>query len=398
MATGDQLYDQMAGGDLGMVGEEFEEYCRKNGLCNLCGTTKTHKREFKLIKKNQWKALTTGSKSDDGYLVYKGYCVQPGCFTFEQARRLLGEVGPGGQDADSIAETISLASNSTIKKMGIKSRLLKKKKRSTSTSKKKGNDFDGLTGFSKTRGKSSRSSTRSTTSASGSISSRISRDDDDRSVGSAMTSNSKVRMSLLHLLKEHSGTLLDLSSTKLHHVHITELVNSLSIATTLNTLILENCKLNDNEIEVLGNGLARDDTVAPIERFSLRSNRLGNRGTVSLAAWFKKSKHLTELDLSKNQIGSRGATSTLHAFRDNPNCKIKMLNFAHNEIWDPDDGSFFASNSSLQLLNLEGNFIHDEGVEAIAKGMIRNVDTTNLIGTLDVAMIFLSASGWSPSM
>jgi len=185
-------------------------------------------------------------------------------------------------------------------------------------------------------------------------------------------------MSLLHLLKEHSGTLLDLSSTKLHHVHITELVNSLSIATTLNTLILENCKLNDNEIEVLGNGLAREDTVAPIERFSLRSNRLGNRGTVSLAAWFKKSKHLTELDLSKNQIGSRGATSTLHAFRDNPNCKIKMLNFAHNEIWDPDDGSFFASNSSLQLLNLEGNFIHDEGVEAIAKGMIRNVDNTNL--------------------
>mmetsp|Transcript_9746 Transcript_9746/g.22926 ORF Transcript_9746/g.22926 Transcript_9746/m.22926 type:complete len:1441 (-) Transcript_9746:184-4506(-) len=380
MATGDQLYDQMAGGDLGMVGEEFEEYCRKNGLCNLCGTTKTHKREFKLMKKNQWKSLTVESKSDGGFVVYKGYCVQPGCFTLDQARRLLGEIGPGGQDADSIAETISLASTSTIKKMGVKSRLLKKKKKGgSSSSKKKGNDFDGLTGFSsKSRGGKSRSSTRSTVSASGSVSSRISRDDDDRSVGSAMTSNSKVRLSLQHLLKEHSGTLLDLSSTKLHHVHISELVNSLGIASTLNTLILENCKLNDNEIEVLGNGLARDDAVAPIERFSLRANRLGNRGTVSLAAWFKKSKHLTELDLSKNQIGSRGATSTLHAFRDNPNCKIKMLNFAHNEIWDPDDGSFFASNSSLQLLNLEGNFIHDEGVEAIAKGMIRNVDNTNL--------------------
>ncbi|KAL3928890.1 MAG: hypothetical protein SGBAC_012449 [Bacillariaceae sp.] len=383
MSTGDQLYDQMAGGDLGMVGEEFEEYCRKNGLCNLCGTTKTHKREFKLIKKNQWKGLTVESKSDGGYVVYKGYCVQPGCFTLDQARRLLGEIGPGGQDAESIAETISLASTSTVKKMGVKSRLLKKKKKggssSSSSSKKKGNDFDGLTGFSSksSRGKS-RSSSRSTASVSNSVSSRISRDDDDRSVGSAMTSSSKVRISLHHLLKEHSGTLLDLSSTKLHHVHITELVNSLSIASTLNTLILENCKLNDNEIEVLGNGLARDDAVAPIERFSLRANRLGNRGTVSLAAWFKKSKHLTELDLSKNQIGSRGATSTLHAFRDNPNCKIKMLNFAHNEIWDPDDGSFFASNSSLQLLNLEGNFIHDEGVEAIAKGMIRNVDRTNL--------------------
>lgn len=382
MATGDQLYDQMAAGDLGMVGEEFEEYCRKNGLCNLCGTTKTHKREFKIIKKNQWKSLTVESKSDGGFLVYKGYCVQPGCFTLDQARRLMGEIGPGGQDADSIAETISLASTSTVKKMGVKSRLLKKKKKGASSSSNKkagGNDFDGLTGFStKSRSRNVSRSTRSTVSASGSVSSRISRDDDDRSVGSAMTSNSKVRISLQHLLKQHSGTLLDLSSTKLHHVHITELVNSLSIASTLNTLILENCKLNDNEIEVLGNGLAREDTTAPIERFSLRSNRLGNRGTVSLAAWFKKSKHLTELDLSKNQIGSRGATSTLHAFRDNPNCKLKMLNFAHNEIWDPDDGSFFASNWSLQLLNLEGNFIHDEGVEAIAKGLIRNVDRTNL--------------------
>lgn len=367
-------------GSLGMVGEEFESYCKKHGLCNLCAQTKTHKREFKLVKKNQWKPLTVETKDGSGYVVYKGYCVQPGCFTLDQAKRLLGEVGG---DSDSASGDGSVMSDSTEaktrKKLG--SRLLQRK----SKKKKKGstNNFDGLTGFSSksSKGKSGSKSTRSTRSYGSSrsgISSRISRDDDDRSVGSAMTSNSKVRMSLQHLLKEHSGTLLDLSSTKLHHVHITELVTSLNIAGTLNTLILENCKLNDNEVEVLGNGLAKSDTIAPIERFSLRSNRLGNRGTVSLAAWFSKSDTLTELDLSKNQIGSRGATSTLHAFRDNPNCCIKMLNFAHNEIWDPDDGTFFAKNKSLQLLNLEGNFIHDEGVEAIAKGLMRNVGGTKL--------------------
>eukprot|EP00980_Cylindrotheca_fusiformis_P021712 scaffold8535_cov132-Cylindrotheca_fusiformis.AAC.20 len=383
--TGDKVYDQIAAADLGMVGEEFENYCRKNGLCNLCGQTKTHKREFKLVKKNKWKPLTVESKSDGGYIVYKGYCVQPGCFTLEQARRLLGEVGPGGSDTDSVSDTASLSSTSTLKRMGVTSRLLKKKKKKSSKKRSGGgsssNDFDGLTGFSNnhvaSKGFKSSRSVLSNSSRS-SVSSRISRDDDDRSVGSAITSSSKVRLSLQHLLKEHSGTLLDLSSTKLHHVHITELVNSLSIASTLNTLILENCKLNDNEIEVLGKGLSRDDTVAPIERFSLRSNRLGNRGTVSLAAWFQRSKTLQELDLSKNQIGSRGATATMHAFRDNPKCRIKMLNFAHNEIWDPDDGSFFANNTSLHLLNLEGNFIHDEGVEAVAKGLIRNSHKTNL--------------------
>jgi Ran GTPase-activating protein (RanGAP) involved in mRNA processing and transport len=380
-SVSDEIFGQTAeGGGLGMVGEEFENYCKKHGLCNLCAQTKTHKRVFKLAKKNQWQPITLESKIGGGYIVYKGYCVQPGCFTIEQARRLLGELGPGG-DTDSVSDTITLASDSTIKKKGIKSRLLKKKKKKKQSKPAKGgNNFDGLTGFSagKSSNRSSSRSTRSTVSGTRSVSSRISRDDDDRSVSSAMTSNSKVRMSLNHLLKEHSGTLLDLSSTKLHHVHITELVNSLSVASTLNTLILENCKLNDNEIEILGNGLARDDTSAPIERFSLRSNRLGNRGAVSLAKWFKMTDTLKELDLSKNQIGSRGATSTLHAFRDNPNCKISMLNFAHNEIWDPDDGSFFAANTSLQLINLEGNFIHDEGVEAIAKGLTRNAEKTNL--------------------
>ena len=42
-------------GSLGMVGEEFESYCKKHGLCNLCAQTKTHKREVKRVKKDQWK-------------------------------------------------------------------------------------------------------------------------------------------------------------------------------------------------------------------------------------------------------------------------------------------------------------------------------------------------------
>ena len=188
----------------------------------------------------------------------------------------------------------------------------------------------------------------------------------------SMTTASNVRMSLAQLLQENAGTMLDLSSTRLHHNHITELVNSLAVAKSLETLILENCRLNDNEIELLGNGLASSSTVAPIKRLSFRSNRMGNRGAVALQPWFLSTSTLEELDMSKNQIGSKGATSTLHAFRDNRNCRLRMLNFAHNEIWDPDDGSFFSTNTTLELLNLEGNFIHDEGIEAIAKGLFAN--------------------------
>jgi hypothetical protein len=53
-----------------------------------------------------------------------------------------------------------------------------------------------------------------------------------------------------------------------------------------------------------------------------------------------------------------------------------MINLAHNEIWDPDDGSFFAGNDTLPLLNLK-HFIH-EGIEAIAKGLTENTHQMQL--------------------
>ncbi len=379
---------------LTLGGEELEEYCKKHGLCHLCAQSRTHKRVFRLKKKNQWQPLTTGV--DGEYIVYKGYCVQPGCFTLDQAQRLLGEIGPDDSEPPkSIAQDPEAAfvegqneEPSKKERKGISRLLLGrgKKKASNGAGVPGGvGSFDGMTGFSNTPKTTSRKdlsktggtpSTRSESSSSRStIRSEIRRDDDDVSVASNntnMSSASNVRCSLSQLLQENAGTILDLSSTRLHHNHITELVNALSVTTSLETLILENCKLNDNEVEILGNGLSGTGMAAPIKRLSFRSNRMGNRGAVSLQTWFTTTSTLEELDLSKNQIGSRGAAATLHAFRDNPNCKLRMLNFAHNEIWDPDDGTFFASNLSLELINLEGNFIHDEGIEAIAKGMFAN--------------------------
>jgi hypothetical protein len=377
---------------LALGGEELEEYCKKHGLCNLCAKTRTHKRAFRLKKKNQWQPLTVESKNGE-YIVYRGYCVQPVCFTLDQAKRLLGEIGPTDEEKESsLSSSSSSFSNNddnnkpSKEKKGLRSRLLMRGNSTKSRNKTAkyansggGASFDGMTGFSATGGggkksrRGGKSSGSSSTRSVSTSSSEIRRDDDDVSVAaSAMTSASKVRTSLHQLLKDNAGTMLDLSSTRLHHNHVTELVSSLNVANTLQTLILENCKLNDNEIEVLGNGLGGNDMVAPIRRISFRSNRLGNRGACSLQTWLQKTPTLEELDLSKNQIGSRGATSILHAFRDNHVCPIKMLNFAHNEIWDPDDGTFFATNTTLELINLEGNFIHDEGIEAIAKGIRAN--------------------------
>jgi len=383
-------------------GEGLEEYCKKHGLCNLCAVTKTHKRVFRIAKKNKWQPLTV--KNREEYVVYKGYCVRPGCFTLEQAKRLLGEIGPNDSPATTTTSASTNGQGTYVsqnpesafvagrnaepgkkERKGISRLLLGKGRKKSSNGIAGGvGSLDGMTGISMEKTKksgSSSSSVKSGSSVTGSISkssvarSEIRRDDDEVSVASnytSMTSASNVRLSLAQLLEENAGSMLDLSSTRLHHNHLTELVNALSIASSLDTLILENCKLNDNEIEILGNGLSKTSSVAPIKRLSFRSNGMGNRGAVSLHHFFLKTSTLEALDLSKNQIGSRGASATLQAFRDNPNCALRMLNLAHNEIWDPDDGTFFANNTTLELINLEGNFIHDEGIEAIVKGMRAN--------------------------
>jgi len=501
----------------------------------------------------------TNTQNTNTILVYKGFCIRPGCFTIDQAKRLCGEVGPfmttiatstptgflsnnnyedkyysfsanqsilnNEYDHDHDATNTSTPTtdhpnedeedekekNSTSKKKkGFASRLFgggggsggsgrggggsTKKKSQSKLLKKKYNLADAAadgtlrqlmtetsggetkpmpppplpatisTPISPTNSDDHSMTTTMSSTTSSTLTGKIRRpegdemEDDNMSIGSAMTSHSRVRTSLKELLLDQQALppgvsptlssqrtlLLDLSHTRLHHVHVVELVQALSIATSLQTLILENCKLNDNECEVIGNGLVTASSpISPtsptsstkpqqppqprpllsLVRLSLRSNKIGNRGVVGLCGYFQVTTTLKELDLSKNQIGSRGASSVLHAFRDNPyyqndpattdiaatdgddkdgndgdgdsDCGggIEMINFAHNEIWDVDDGTFFAQNTTLKLLNLEGNFIHDEGFQSISHGLrVNSNSNTTKRGGTKLEEIYL---GWN---
>jgi hypothetical protein len=335
-----------------LSGEELEAYCNDHGLCNLCARYRTHKKVFRLMKKNKWQPLTI-KDGRGSFNVYKGYCIRADCFTLDQAKRLLGELGP-----ETAVEP---------KRTSFRDRLRRGLSESKLTKKEGSKNNNG-------RGNLDRTLSGSYVFSSSSSSRSIRRDDDDVSVGSAMSTQTSVRRSLTQLLRDNAGTVLDLSSTKLQHLHITELVASFSVANTLKTLILENCRLNDNELEIISQGLYDSDTV-PLVRFSLKNNSIGNRGAASMYNWLQSNKTLEELDVSKNQIGSMGANTVITAFRDNARTRIRMLNLAHNEIWDPDDGSFFSKNKTLRVLNLEGNFVSDEGVELIAAGIAANEET-----------------------
>ena len=74
-----------------LTGEDLERYSKRRGLCHICARVQTHKRVGKLLKRNQWEPVTLVNEDTGGYQIYKGYCIQPTCYTLEQAKELLGE-------------------------------------------------------------------------------------------------------------------------------------------------------------------------------------------------------------------------------------------------------------------------------------------------------------------
>ena len=129
----------------------------------------------------------------------------------------------------------------------------------------------------------------------------------------------------------------------------------------------------------------------------LSGNKIGNRGIQSLEFLFSSSETLEELDLSENCIGSKGAISVFGSLAKNKNgIPLSILNLAQNEIWEiglelshngnlwddvenanlckknVDRDHFLSTNNCLEELNLDGNFLNDEGAEQIAAAIMLN--------------------------
>jgi len=74
-----------------LTGKDLEQYTKRKGLCRKCARVATHKRAGKLWNRSKFYPLTVKRENGEGYLVYKGYCIQPTCYTLDEAMELLGE-------------------------------------------------------------------------------------------------------------------------------------------------------------------------------------------------------------------------------------------------------------------------------------------------------------------
>ena len=78
-----------------LSGTELLDYAKQKGLCPKCVQHTTHKRIKKrlsvLRSEAAWVPITVKDKEAGNYVVYKGYCLQPTCWTLAEAKSILGE-------------------------------------------------------------------------------------------------------------------------------------------------------------------------------------------------------------------------------------------------------------------------------------------------------------------
>lgn len=386
-----------------LSGEEFEEYCKDHGLCRRCANVRTHRRVIKLFGRGKkWEPMTLHDEETGEYSVYKGYCLKPTCYTLGQAKRLTGETGT----KDSRDK----------RKKKLKMKLLKKSEKNRPERRKTRADpetgsimstmdddmsimsgMSDLSGISNMSGRSSRSGFSGiansfrkrtskrrgsgTSSLADSVSNFTDFSDDD-TIDTTQTPmplkpvvpgevNPIIAQRLEQLVKHDYFAVLDMTKVELRPEDVDAIVEALPQTKTLDTIVLNKCRLRDDGLIKIANALEKANHIN-IRSFSCRQNRIGNKGVTALAFLFSKSTTLETLDLSENSISSKGAANILSAFSSNPNPALNNLNLSQNEIWDMDDGSFLRSNKTLKVFNLDGNFMHDEGAEQIANAIAAN--------------------------
>ncbi|XP_060108394.1 NACHT, LRR and PYD domains-containing protein 12-like [Heteronotia binoei] len=124
-------------------------------------------------------------------------------------------------------------------------------------------------------------------------------------------------------------------------------------------LSLQNNDLKDAAVKDLVCALTHPD--CKLESLSLAKNAFTEPCCEDLGSALSVNQTLLKLDLSKNKLQDGGLSSLLKAFSD-PRCKIRELVIQENSLSDASCKtlcSALARNTSLQLLNLNGNYFTD---------------------------------------
>ena len=106
----------------------------------------------------------------------------------------------------------------------------------------------------------------------------------------------------------------------------------------------------------------------------------GDAGVVELSKWMDQNPNLEKLDLKGNRIGTNGAKMIFDAIlQSGESNNLKELNLSCNCILKGEKvGDFLGSNAKLELLDLGYNWLGNEEVQEICRGLSKNTSLREL--------------------